>query len=80
MYVAVLETRGSQGSATEWTECLRPFTRGINSMCALVYVCVHTNVCVRVSELPGAGGALLALGVPASGESKYQGPVPALGA
>lgn len=49
-------------------------------MCAFVYVCVHTNVCVRVSELPGAGGALLALGVPASGESKCQGPVLALGA
>lgn len=34
----------------------------------------------EASELLGAGGSLLALGVPAGGESKDLRPVPALGA
>lgn len=49
-------------------------------MCVLMHMCVQTNECVRASELLGAGGALLALGVPADGESKVLRPFPALGA
>ena len=48
-------------------------------MCALVHLCVHTNVCVGSSELLGAGGALQALGMPAAGKNKDPGPVPPLG-
>lgn len=48
-------------------------------MCAHVYVCANKWVC-EASEVLGAGGALLALGVPAGGESKDLRPVPALGA
>lgn len=37
-------------------------------------MCVHTNMFVKCSEVPGAGGELLAFWVPASGGSKDLGP------
>lgn len=49
-------------------------------MCVPMHMYVHANECVRASELPGAGGALLALGMPAGGESKDLRLVPVLGA
>lgn len=50
------------------------------SVCVCTKKCVHTNVCVRGSELQGIERASLALGGQANQENKVLGHVPALSA